>query len=240
MARSRVGTRDRRAALRSLAADQDVPPRDLDHFLRKYAADFGETALLRNLAVSGFRLLAAANTLEYTFTKRLAVEALSGYVRDGQKVLSVGFGDGLLEVNLTGMGCLVWGLEVDRNLARIAKKLAQQAGVGTRCTFLVRRRGRFPFRDAFFDVVLFSHSLHQIKDGKRAARESFRVLRAGGEVLVLDDASEMRTPMALVDGRGFTVVERRRLFPGKNEPRGLVRPVALLRLLRSSRIRRLG
>ncbi len=232
MARSRVGTRDRRAALRSLAADRGVLPRDLDHFLRKYAADFGETALLRNLAVAGFRLLAAANTLEYAFTKRLAVEALSGYVRDGQKVLSIGFGDGLLEVNLAGMGCLVWGIEVSRNLVRIARGLAREAGLGGRCTFFYLRKRGYPFRARFFDIVLISHALHQIEDAKRAIRECYRVLKPGGEVLILDDASKMEALTKLVNRRWFAVAERKRLFPGGTSPRGLVHSVELLRILK--------
>lgn len=233
MARSRIDSRDRRAALRSLAADHGVPLRDLNYFLRKYAADFGETSLLRNLAVAGFRLPAAANTLEYTFTKRLAVDALSGYVRDGQKVLSVGFGDGLLEVNLARLGCLVWGIEVNGNLVRIARGLAREAGLVGRCTFFHLRKRRYPFRARFVDIVLFSHSLHQIEDAKGAIRECHRVLKPGGEILILEDVSKMEVLAKLVNRRWFAVAERKRVFPGRASPRGLVQPVELLRVLKN-------
>jgi SAM-dependent methyltransferase len=218
-------------ALKGLAEDRGVRRPELERFLRTYASDFGASFLLRNLITgAGFRLPAAVNTLEYTFTKRLALSAIEGCVGEGQKVLSVGFGDGLLEVNLARRGCLVWGLEVDRNLAWIATRLARDAGLEAQCNFRAHRKRTYPFRTAFFDVVLFSHSLHQVKDAKGALRECHRVLRPGGEVLVLEDAAEMRRLTKLVDPRRFTVAERRRLFPARSDLRGLVQPVTLLRL----------
>ena len=214
-----------------VAVDRGVRPRELESLLRAYASDFGASFLLRNLlAGAGFRLPAAANTLEYTFTKRLALAAIEGYVGGGQRVLSVGFGDGFLEVNLAIRGDRVWGLEVDPGLVRVARRLARDAGLGARCTFRFHRGRRYPFRNASFDTVLFSHSLHRIKDARGALRECHRVLRPGGGVLVLEDAAEMRRLAGLVDPRRFAVAERRRLFSGRTHPRGLVQPVSLLRL----------
>jgi len=228
----RADDRQRTSAARDLARSRGVGDDELGRFLRTYAYRFGAHSLLRNLAAADFRLDASVNTLEYMFTKRLADSALRPYVREQDRVLSVGCGDGLLEVNLARRGCRVWGVDVDPNPVRVARVLARRLGVSEHCRFSRVSGTRLPFRRGSFDVVLYFHSLHEIRGPKGTLREANRVLDASGRVLVVDEAEEWKRIAHVLDGGPFVLMEKRALFPGAIRAGGLARRVVLLHLRR--------
>ena len=98
--------------------------------------------------------------------------------------LEVGCGDGRLLGWLTAQGASALGLDPDPDqLARAATAV----GPGT----LVRAEAeRLPFRPAAFDLVLFFNSLHHVPAPAQALAEAGRVLRPGGDLVVVEPLAE--------------------------------------------------
>jgi SAM-dependent methyltransferase len=105
---------------------------------------------------------------------------------EGRRVLEVGCGDGRLLGWLAGKAALAVGLDPD--LAQLARATAS-AGAG----LLVRATGeRLPFATAAFDLVVCFNSLHHVPADRQdeALAETWRVLRAGGDLLVAEPLAE--------------------------------------------------
>ena len=122
---------------------------------------------------------------EDTFKRDLVRRA---QIRTGQRVLDLGCGTGTLTilVKQTHPGAEVVGLDGDPEILEIARAKAAKAGVD-----VVLDDGmayQLPYADQSFDRVLSSLVFHHLtrENKRRALRETFRVLRPGGEVLVVD------------------------------------------------------
>ena len=90
---------------------------------------------------------------------------------DGARVLDQGFGDGRQLGDLTARGCVAFGLEADRELARRAAARGQRV--------VCARAERLPFASSSFDGLICEVVL-PYTDEARAIGEIGRVLRPGG------------------------------------------------------------
>jgi SAM-dependent methyltransferase len=102
----------------------------------------------------------------------------------GTRALDVGCGDGRLVRWLGSEGADALGLEPDpTQLARAAATV----GPGV----LIRAGAeRLPFRAAAFDLVLFFNSLHHVPAVAEGLAEAARVLRPGGDLVVVEPLAE--------------------------------------------------
>jgi ubiquinone/menaquinone biosynthesis C-methylase UbiE len=108
----------------------------------------------------------------------LCLEECSG----GQRVLDVGFGCGVTFLNLHERYQEIHGIDLEAHVEDTEARFQEQ-GIETHL-----RRGNvveLPYPDGFFDTVLLVSVLEHLKpnDLGRAARELFRVLRPGGQVV---------------------------------------------------------
>jgi SAM-dependent methyltransferase len=95
----------------------------------------------------------------------------------GRRVLDVGCGTGALAAALAEHAqARVWGVEPSREMLAVARARVPR-GVGLR----VGRAEALPFRDGWFERVVFSLVLHLV-DRPAALAEAHRVLRADGRV----------------------------------------------------------
>jgi SAM-dependent methyltransferase len=90
---------------------------------------------------------------------------------EGARVLDLGFGEGRQLADLTARGCVAFGLEADRELARRAAARGQRV--------VCARAERLPFASASFDGLICEVVL-PYTDEARAIQEIGRVLRPGG------------------------------------------------------------
>jgi SAM-dependent methyltransferase len=108
---------------------------------------------------------------------------------DGARVLEVGCGPGHLSIRMARqLGLEVTGLDLDPKMIEIARENAEAAaGDGhPEPTFVVGDVAALPFRDASFDLVVSTLSMHHWADLTAGLAEIGRVLRPGGRALVWD------------------------------------------------------
>lgn len=107
-------------------------------------------------------------------------EAESEYIlhelRGVKDVLSVGCGPAIIEAGLAEHGFSVTGLDISKEaLEQAPDKIRTVTGSAE----------KMDFADCSFDAVIYAASLQFIEKYKQAVKETVRVLRPGGKVLVM-------------------------------------------------------
>jgi ubiquinone/menaquinone biosynthesis C-methylase UbiE len=109
-------------------------------------------------------------------------------LREGQTVLDVGAGDGLIAfgaLERVGDSGRVIFADVSQALLDHAHSIATDLGVAERCTFVeAPAEALEPIADESVDVVTTRSVLVYVKDKRAAFREFHRVLRPGGRVSI--------------------------------------------------------
>ena len=122
---------------------------------------------------------------ELTFKHRLIQEAR---IATGFRVLDLGCGTGTLAVLLkqTHPDADITGIDGDPAVLAIARAKAAQQNVTI--TFDEGMAFQLPYADGTFDRVVSSLVIHHLttEDKQRTLREAFRVLKLGGELLIVD------------------------------------------------------
>jgi SAM-dependent methyltransferase len=116
-------------------------------------------------------------------------------------VLELGCGSGENTVPLLARGANVIALDISPDLAALARRRVELAGVHLTPTVLVASAYNVPLRDRSVDVVLCASVVHHL-NVHRAMKEMRRLLKPGGVVVVKEPVRFSRTMSAL-----------RRLFP---------------------------
>lgn len=181
------------------------------------------------------------------FNKRFSQENLvfwvpllieCGRIEAGHRVLDVGCGTGgFARAIAQKASAAVTG--IDRSERFIAFALEVPAPQQGTVEWKVGSAEELPSADGSFDRVLLSLVLHQLRHPERAVAEAFRVLAAGGRVVVRTVApedvadsvpgrffpamatadSQRMLPLAAIEGwlrdSGFVAIERRRVLRNK-------------------------
>jgi ubiquinone/menaquinone biosynthesis C-methylase UbiE len=110
----------------------------------------------------------------------------------GEFVLDVGCGTGALAIEAkrhVGQTGMVYGIDASPEMLARAHKKARKAGLEVVLKHAAAQA--LPFPDAQFDAVLSTMMLHHLprKAREQCLRESRRVLKPGGRVLVVDFAA---------------------------------------------------
>ena len=144
----------------------------------------------------------AVTVRERTFRRAVIAAALADDRPDA--ILDVGCGTGTLAIGLAkaAPGAAVTAVDGDRAILARARRKATGAGVDVR--LIDARAEELPFPDASFDCVVSTLMLHHLAPGpkREALRETARVLRAGGR-LVIADWGRPRDP---VTAAGFLAI----------------------------------
>ena len=104
------------------------------------------------------------------------------YVKDGQKILDAGCGNGRVQKLFNEKKIDYTGIDPSGKLIELAKKLHPDQG-----TFLTSQVEKLPFPDNFFDHILMIAVLHHIPSRalrQQALLELKRVLKPGGMFLL--------------------------------------------------------
>lgn len=96
---------------------------------------------------------------------------------DGKKVLDVGCATGTHTKILVKKGAKVSGVDVSKEMIKIAQKNVPQAD------FFRADMKKLPFKDSSFDLLFYGLCLHYEKNLKPVFKEASRVLKKGGRIV---------------------------------------------------------
>lgn len=99
---------------------------------------------------------------------------------EGKRVLDVGFGNGLYAAAFARAGAEVHGLEVNKVLADIAKKILAESSISA--DLRVYDGSTFPFGGNYFDFVYATSVIEHVSDSRRLLAEIARVLKPHGRL----------------------------------------------------------
>jgi len=116
---------------------------------------------------------------------RRKAKAVAEHLHSGWAVLEVAPGPGFFAIELAKLGDFkITGLDISRTLVEIARENARKAGV--QINFLSGNAAKMPFGDESFDITYCSAAFKNFSEPVKALDEMHRVLRPGGEAVVVD------------------------------------------------------
>ena len=95
---------------------------------------------------------------------------------DSRTILDVGCGLGMYVTRFRDFSESVYGVDLDREKVAEASRTLPNIFEGP--------AERLPFNDQMFDLVFLNEVLEHVDDDRQTIRESFRVLRPGGHIVV--------------------------------------------------------
>lgn len=116
--------------------------------------------------------------------RRALVSSLE--VRDGQRILDVATGTGMVAAEILGRArCTVVG--IDQSAAMLGRARARFDGeAGSRIELVEGQAESLPFEEASFDGLSVTYLLRYVDDPAATVRELARVVRSGGRVASLE------------------------------------------------------
>jgi ubiquinone/menaquinone biosynthesis C-methylase UbiE len=105
-------------------------------------------------------------------------------------ILDLGTGPGYLPIEIVkrAPSIRIDGVDLTRELIKMAQKNAVKAGVADRLHFEVGNAAKLRFKDSSYDMVISTGMLHSLKNPVKVLRECYRVLKSGGEAWIYDPA----------------------------------------------------
>ena len=133
----------------------------------------------------------------YEKATRLVIESYYTQVADeiassfaGRTILDLGTGPGYLPVEIVRRKpeITIIGIDLSKNLIRMAQANAAKAGFARQLRFEVGNSAKLRFKNNSFDMVISTGMLHSLKDPVRVFKEIYRVLKNGGQAWIYDPA----------------------------------------------------
>jgi ubiquinone/menaquinone biosynthesis C-methylase UbiE len=106
--------------------------------------------------------------------------------KDGERVLDVACGGGVLSLKIAEKECEVHGIDLIEDVISRAKNLAEIEGIS--CEFEVGNAENLSYPSEYFDLVVCSSALEHFSDDLKALREMNRVLKPNGKLVLTTDS----------------------------------------------------
>ncbi len=118
------------------------------------------------------------------YWRRRAVKMMTdaGYVLD----VAIGTGDLAIELLRSGKAQQVQGIDLSKGMIAVAEKKVEKAGLDRRIGFAEGSVLDLPYRDDSYDAVTCGFGVRNFSDLDKGLQEMYRVLRKGGEVMILE------------------------------------------------------
>ncbi|HMO03223.1 MAG TPA: metalloregulator ArsR/SmtB family transcription factor [Kiritimatiellia bacterium] len=114
----------------------------------------------------------------------LAAGLAAGFT--GREVVDMGAGEGELALLLARFAGRVTAVDQSQAMLKEVRSKAEAAGLGSVVQVCESDMESLPLADASADAVFLSQALHHAAQPEAAVREAARILRPGGQVILLD------------------------------------------------------
>jgi ubiquinone/menaquinone biosynthesis C-methylase UbiE len=177
-------------ALKEEIEERGYDSRKIKMLIKNYSWFLSEYSLLRALLRSKLPIDKYEQSMSFLIRRH---EILADEVNSRSTVLDIGCGLGILACILAKKYCQVYGIDIDGDSLKVAKRLSKMLSVEKRCVFQKAESNTLPFETSTFDYVILSWTLHDIKMENRELllSECIRVLKPCGRLLILDPESQL-------------------------------------------------
>ena len=104
------------------------------------------------------------------------------------EIFDLGCGDGTLTVEMAKFAKHVTGVDINPDILAMARQRTERLGIKN-VRFLFEDASNLSLNSESMDVAFFSQSLHHLENPHKGLHEAARILRKGGQVLVMELAS---------------------------------------------------
>jgi ubiquinone/menaquinone biosynthesis C-methylase UbiE/DNA-binding transcriptional ArsR family regulator len=101
------------------------------------------------------------------------------------EIADLGAGEGLVSQLLAHRAKQVWCIDNSPRMVEVGSELAQKNGLAN-LTYKLGDIEQVPLPDKSVDLAILSQALHHAQHPQKAVDEAYRILRPGGQLLVLD------------------------------------------------------
>ncbi len=116
--------------------------------------------------------------------RRRAVRMLP--VSDNLLDVAIGTADLSLEILCQGKAGHITGLDLSSEMMKIGEAKVADKGLSDKVAFELGSALDMPYADSVFDVVTCAYGVRNFSDPDKGLAEMFRVLRPGGQVMILE------------------------------------------------------
>jgi phosphatidylethanolamine/phosphatidyl-N-methylethanolamine N-methyltransferase len=129
-----------------------------------------------------------------------AAEAVKALARSGEtiKLLDVGVGTGL-ELPMFPPQAKITGVDLSEPMLEIARKRVARHGLDNVEALLAMDAMNLTFADDSFDAAVAPYVITVVPDPRRTLDEIARVVRPGGEIILVNHVRQERGPIAAVE-----------------------------------------
>ncbi|QCU89521.1 bifunctional demethylmenaquinone methyltransferase/2-methoxy-6-polyprenyl-1,4-benzoquinol methylase UbiE [Thiomicrorhabdus sediminis] len=151
--------------------------------------------------------------------KRKTIE-LSG-ARSGQKVLDLAGGTGDLTkafAKRVGQSGQVVLADINESMVRVGRERLIDAGIAGNVDYTITNAEALAFPDNSFDIATIAFGLRNVTNKDKALQELYRVLKPGGQLLVLEFSKVTQPALAkLYDFYSFNILPKMGKFIADDE-----------------------
>ena len=104
------------------------------------------------------------------------------------EIIDLGCGDGTLSAEMAKFAKHVTGVDINPDILAMARQRTERLGMKN-VSFLVEDASNLSLTSESLDVAFFSQSLHHLENPQKGLNEAARIIRKGGQVLVMELAS---------------------------------------------------
>lgn len=127
----------------------------------------------------------------------------SSAVKNGNRVLDIGCGTGLLSLKfLAKADCSIYGIDNSSEMLKIFKNKIEELKLSEKISCKLQDAENIDFDEGFFDIIASTVTLHHVKNKYPVIKKIYRLLKPGGKFVLgdidVDTTGNLENPKRLL------------------------------------------